>query len=36
LWEYCMMLICSPVGLHLSSRFGAGIWQHGRLPAFSV
>jgi hypothetical protein len=27
LWEYHMPFICSPVGLHLPSRFGAGIWQ---------
>jgi hypothetical protein len=25
LQEYCILLICSPVGLHLPSRFGAGI-----------
>jgi hypothetical protein len=26
-----MPLICSPVGLHLPSRFGAGDWQYGAL-----
>jgi hypothetical protein len=35
-WENCMLLICSPVGLHLPSRFGAGVWQHGSPPGFSV
>jgi hypothetical protein len=30
LWEYCMLLICSPVGLHLPGRSGASI------PVFSV
>jgi hypothetical protein len=34
--EYCVLLICSPVGLHLPSIFGAGIWWHGSLPGFSV
>jgi hypothetical protein len=34
LWEYCMPLICLPVGLHLSNRFGASIWWHGRPPGF--
>jgi hypothetical protein len=34
--EYHMPLICSPGGLHLLSRFGAGIWQHESLPGFSV
>jgi hypothetical protein len=32
--EYCMLLICSPGGLHLPSRLGAGIWQHRSLPSF--
>jgi hypothetical protein len=36
LWEYCMPLICSPVGLHLPSRFEAGIWWHESPPVFSV
>jgi hypothetical protein len=31
LWKYHMVLICSPVGLHLLSRFGAGIWWHRSL-----
>jgi hypothetical protein len=34
LWECFMPLICSPVGLHFPSRFGAGVWQH-RSPLFS-
>jgi hypothetical protein len=36
LWEYCVPLICSPVGLRLPSRFGAGIWWLGSPPVFSV
>jgi hypothetical protein len=36
LWEYYMLLICSPTGLHLPSRFGASIWWHGSPPVFSV
>jgi hypothetical protein len=28
--------LCSPFGLHFSSRFGAGIWWHGSPPGFSV
>jgi hypothetical protein len=35
-WEYGMLLICSPVGLHLPSRFGAGVWQLRSPPGFSV
>jgi hypothetical protein len=35
LWEYCMLL-SSPDGLLLPSRLGAGVWQHGSLPGFSV
>jgi hypothetical protein len=34
LWEYHIPLICSPVGLRLSSRFGASIWHHGSPPVF--
>jgi hypothetical protein len=30
-----MPLICSPVGLYLPSRLGAGIWWHGSPPGFS-
>jgi hypothetical protein len=36
LWEYCMLLIFIPIGLHLPSRFGAGIWWHRSPPVFSV
>jgi hypothetical protein len=36
LWGYHMPLICSPVGLHLPSRLGAGVWQFGSPPDFSV
>jgi hypothetical protein len=31
-----MVIPCATVGLCLPSRFGAGIWQHGSLPVFSV
>jgi hypothetical protein len=30
------MFICSPVGLSLPSRLGAGAWRHRSLPDFSV
>jgi hypothetical protein len=36
MWEYCMLLICSLVGLGLPSRFGTGIWHRGSPPVFSV
>jgi hypothetical protein len=36
LWEYHLPLICSPVVLHLPSRFGAGVWQDRSPPGFSV
>jgi hypothetical protein len=36
LWKYHMPLICSPVGLHPSSRLGVSIWQHGTPPGFSA
>jgi hypothetical protein len=36
LWGYCMLLICSPVGLHLPSRLGAGIWWCRSPPGFSI
>jgi hypothetical protein len=36
LWEYYLMLICSPVGLHFPSRFGVSIWQCRSPPVFSV
>jgi hypothetical protein len=36
LWECSMPLICSPVGLHLPSRFGDSVWWCGRPPVFSV
>jgi hypothetical protein len=37
LCEYRMLLICSPVGPCLPSRFGAGcIWRCGSSPVFSV
>jgi hypothetical protein len=36
LWEYHLPLICSPVGLCLPSRLGAGDWQHRSPPVFSV
>jgi hypothetical protein len=35
LWEYCMAL-SSPGGLLLPSRVGAGIWQGGSPPGFSI
>jgi hypothetical protein len=34
LWEYSMLLICSPEGL--SRRLGAGVWWCGSPPGFSV
>jgi hypothetical protein len=34
--EYCMLLICSPGGLHLPSSLGAGIWWCGSPPGFSI
>jgi hypothetical protein len=34
LWGYHMLLICSPVGL--PSRLGAGAWQCGSPPGFSI
>jgi hypothetical protein len=36
LWGYHVPFICSPVGLHLPSRLGAGVWQQGSPPDFSV
>jgi hypothetical protein len=38
LWEYCMLLICSPVGVLDFSQAGleASIWQHVNPPVFSV
>jgi hypothetical protein len=36
LWKYHVLLICSPVGLHLPSRFGAGVWWSRSPPGFSV
>jgi hypothetical protein len=36
LWEYRVPLICLPVGLCLPSWLGAGIWQCGSPPDFSV
>jgi hypothetical protein len=36
LWEYPVQLICSPVGLHLPSRFGTGTWRCRITPGFSV
>jgi hypothetical protein len=35
LWEYCMPF-SSPGGLLLPSRLGAGIWQWGSPPGFSI
>jgi hypothetical protein len=35
-WEHCVPLICSLVGLHLPSRFGASVWWHRSPPVFSV
>jgi hypothetical protein len=34
--EYHMLLICSPGGLLLPSRLGAGVWWHRSPPGFSV
>jgi hypothetical protein len=34
--EYWEPLICSPGGLLLPSRLGAGVWQHSSPPGFSV
>jgi hypothetical protein len=34
LWESHVPLICSPVGL--PSRLGAGAWQRGSPPGFSI
>jgi hypothetical protein len=34
LWEHHVPPICSPVGLHLPSRFGASIWQCRSPPVF--
>jgi hypothetical protein len=36
LWKYHVPLICSPGGLCLPSRLGAGVWWHGSPPGFSV
>jgi hypothetical protein len=36
LWEYHMLLICSPVGLHFPSRLVASAWQHRSPPGFSI
>jgi hypothetical protein len=36
LWEYCVQLICSPVGLPLPSRFGASVLLLRSPPVFSV
>jgi hypothetical protein len=36
LWEYHMPFICSPVGVHLLSKFGVGVWRCGSPPGFSV
>jgi hypothetical protein len=36
LWEYRVLLTCSPVGLCLPSRSGASVWRHGSPPGFSV
>jgi hypothetical protein len=36
LWEYRVLLICSPGGLPLPSRVGAAIWRHGSPPGFSI
>jgi hypothetical protein len=36
LWEYHVLLICSPGGLHLPSRVGAGVWWCGSPPSFSI
>jgi hypothetical protein len=36
LWGYHVPLICSPVGLHLPSRLGAGTWWHGNPLGFLV
>jgi hypothetical protein len=35
LWEYCVLL-SSPGGLLLPSRIGAGVWQSGSPPGFSI
>jgi hypothetical protein len=34
--EYLVPLICSPGGLCLPSRLGAGIWWHRSSPGFSI
>jgi hypothetical protein len=31
-----VLLICSPVGLHLPGRLGADVWWHGSPPGFSI
>jgi hypothetical protein len=36
LWEYWVLLICSLVDLHLSSRLGVSGWQRRNPPGFSV
>jgi hypothetical protein len=36
LWEYCVPLIYSHVGLQLPSRFGVNVWWCGSPPIFSV
>jgi hypothetical protein len=35
-WEYCLLLICSPVGQCLPGRLGACVWWCGSPPDFSV
>jgi hypothetical protein len=35
-WEYRVLLICSPFGLRLPSRFGAGVWWRRSPRVFSV
>jgi hypothetical protein len=36
LWGYHVSLICSPVGLHLPCRLGAGIWWCRSPSGFSI
>jgi hypothetical protein len=36
LWGYHVPLICLPVGLRLPSRLGAGVYQRGNPPGFSM